>query len=97
MRGELGAPSASRSISIGGHRTELQPQQDWVSESEHKLTGRIYLGEASSVWKVAQQPVEMHDARKGSQGTLKGVVGKRLITIVVTIGSIDGKESCNAS
>jgi len=58
--------------------------------------GRIYLSWASLVWKVAQQPVGIHHARKGSGGTPKGLVDKRPITIVVTIGSFDRKESCNA-
>ena len=54
MRGDLRAPNASGSISIGRHRTELQPLQKWVLESGYKLTGRIYLSLASSVWKDAQ-------------------------------------------
>jgi len=39
---------------MGGHRTELQPLQVWVSESGYKLTGCIYLSLAWSVWKDAQ-------------------------------------------
>jgi len=43
MRGDRTAPDASESISIGQHRTELQPLQEWVSESGSKLTGRTYF------------------------------------------------------
>ena len=54
MRGELRASNAGGSISIGQHRTELQPLQKWVSERGYKLMGGIYLSYASSVWKDTQ-------------------------------------------